>query len=95
MELERILITELRYFGDVLLTTPLIGFLRKKYPNARIDALVYHSTREMLTGNPDLDNVYTIDQKWKKMMLHNIAKAGFFSSDRTIAEYNRDIWKLK
>ena len=33
--------------------------------------------------------------KWKKMMLVNIAKAGFFSSDRTIAEYNRDIWKLK
>ncbi len=33
--------------------------------------------------------------KWKKMMLHNIAKAGFFSSDRTIAEYNRDIWKLE
>ena len=34
-------------------------------------------------------------EKWKKMMLVNIAKAGFFSSDRTIAEYNRDIWKLK
>ena len=33
--------------------------------------------------------------KWKKMMLTNIAKAGFFSSDRTIEEYNRDIWKLK
>ena len=33
--------------------------------------------------------------KWKKMMLVNIAKAGFFSSDRTIAEYNHDIWKLK
>ena len=33
--------------------------------------------------------------KWKRMMLVNIAKAGFFSSDRTIAEYNRDIWKLK
>ena len=32
--------------------------------------------------------------RWKKMMLVNIAKAGFFSSDRTIAEYNRDIWKL-
>ena len=32
--------------------------------------------------------------KWKKMMLHNIAKAGFFSSDRTIEEYNRDIWHL-
>ena len=33
--------------------------------------------------------------KWKKMMLNNIAKAGFFSSDRTIEEYNRDIWKLR
>lgn len=32
--------------------------------------------------------------KWKRMMAVNIAKAGFFSSDRTIAEYNRDIWKL-
>ena len=31
---------------------------------------------------------------WAKKMLHNIANAGFFSSDRTIAEYNKDIWKL-
>ena len=30
---------------------------------------------------------------WAKKMLMNIAKAGYFSSDRTIAEYNRDIWK--
>ncbi len=38
---------------------------------------------------------YENRSKWKKMMLVNIAKAGFFSSDRTIAEYNRDIWHLK
>lgn len=31
---------------------------------------------------------------WAKKSLTNIAKAGYFSSDRTIAEYNRDIWKL-
>lgn len=37
---------------------------------------------------------YKDEAKWEKMMLVNIAKAGFFSSDRTIAEYNRDIWKL-
>ncbi|MCR5427021.1 MAG: glycogen/starch/alpha-glucan family phosphorylase [Lachnospiraceae bacterium] len=37
---------------------------------------------------------YEDRDRWKKMMLVNIAKAGFFSSDRTIAEYNRDIWKL-
>ncbi|MBQ7564061.1 MAG: glycogen/starch/alpha-glucan family phosphorylase [Lachnospiraceae bacterium] len=38
---------------------------------------------------------YEDTAKWKRMMLVNIAKAGFFSSDRTIEEYNRDIWKLK
>ncbi|MGN0402205.1 MAG: glycogen/starch/alpha-glucan phosphorylase [Acetatifactor sp.] len=38
---------------------------------------------------------YEDREKWKKMMLVNIAKAGFFSSDRTIAEYNRDIWRLR
>lgn len=32
--------------------------------------------------------------EWAKKMLVNISRAGFFSSDRTIAEYNRDIWKL-
>ena len=37
---------------------------------------------------------YEDRKKWAKKMLVNIAKAGFFSSDRTIAEYNRDIWKL-
>lgn len=31
---------------------------------------------------------------WAEKMLVNIAQAGFFSSDRTIAEYNQDIWKL-
>ena len=37
---------------------------------------------------------YEDRQNWQKMMLVNIAKAGFFSSDRTIEEYNKDIWKL-
>lgn len=37
---------------------------------------------------------YEDRQAWAKKMLVNISKAGFFSSDRTIEEYNRDIWKL-
>ncbi|HCM90976.1 MAG TPA: maltose phosphorylase, partial [Lachnospiraceae bacterium] len=36
---------------------------------------------------------YEDTDTWRKKMLTNIAKAGFFSSDRTIAEYDRDIWK--
>jgi len=37
---------------------------------------------------------YSKKDRWNKMMLVNIAKAGFFSSDRTIAQYNDDIWHL-
>ena len=37
---------------------------------------------------------YEDTNAWAKKMLINISKAGYFSSDRTIMEYNRDIWKL-
>lgn len=37
---------------------------------------------------------YTNRRLWAEKMLVNIAKAGFFSSDRTIAQYNKDIWRL-
>ncbi|HAH76102.1 MAG TPA: maltose phosphorylase [Kandleria vitulina] len=38
---------------------------------------------------------YSNRRVWAQKMLINIAKAGYFSSDRTIAQYNEDIWKLK
>ena len=37
---------------------------------------------------------YEDRKTWAKKMLTNISKAGFFSSDRTIAQYDKDIWKL-
>ena len=37
---------------------------------------------------------YEDRKAWAKKSLVNIAKAGFFSSDRTIQEYNDDIWHL-
>ena len=40
-------------------------------------------------------DVFEDRKAWSKKMLVNIAKAGFFSSDRTIAQYNQDIWHLK
>ncbi|WP_256460770.1 glycogen/starch/alpha-glucan phosphorylase [Allobaculum sp. Allo2] len=38
---------------------------------------------------------YADKDKWYAMALTNIAMAGYFSSDRTIEQYNKDIWKLK
>ena len=37
---------------------------------------------------------YKNKTSWARKMLLNIANAGYFSSDRTIQEYNNDIWKL-
>jgi len=38
---------------------------------------------------------YEDRQAWAEKMIVNISKAGYFSSDRTIAQYNQDIWHLK
>jgi starch phosphorylase len=38
---------------------------------------------------------YEDRKAWKKKMVKNIASSGYFSSDRTISDYNNDIWKLK
>jgi len=53
----RILIVTLRRIGDVLLTTPLIRSLRRAWPDATIDALVFASTAGIVKGNPDIDRV--------------------------------------
>ena len=61
-------------------------------------AVVYSGLLEQLTGNKVKDQMfadYEDRAKWQSMMLVNIAKAGFFSSDRTIEEYDRDIWHLR
>ena len=48
----------------------------------------YTETKERMLAD------YSDRTAWAKMMLVNIAKAGFFSSDRTIEQYNKDIWHL-
>ena len=59
----RILIVALRRLGDVLLTTPLIRSLKRAYPDAAIDALVFAGTEGILAGNPDLAGIITMPQR--------------------------------
>jgi lipopolysaccharide heptosyltransferase III len=53
----RILVVALRRLGDVLLTTPLVRSIRRAWPGATLDALVFADTAGILDGNPDIDHV--------------------------------------
>ncbi|UPY94965.1 putative lipopolysaccharide heptosyltransferase III [Pectobacterium sp. 21LCBS03] len=62
---KRILVIKLRHFGDVLLTTPLLGTLKQHYESAQIDVLVYRGTEVMLSGNPAVNTCFTVDRNLK------------------------------
>jgi heptosyltransferase III len=59
----RILVVALRRLGDVLLTTPLIRSLKRAWPDAAIDALVFRGTEGILAGNPDISSVVTMPER--------------------------------
>lgn len=48
-----------------------------------------------LAASKEIESLYLDRDLWGRMCLKNIACSGWFSSDRTISEYNRDIWHLK
>ncbi|MCZ4059790.1 putative lipopolysaccharide heptosyltransferase III [Pantoea sp. LMR881] len=60
-----ILLIKLRHHGDMLLTTPVINALRRRYPHASIDVLLYQETRPMLEAHPAVRRLHLIDRKWK------------------------------
>jgi lipopolysaccharide heptosyltransferase III len=59
----RILVVVLRRLGDVLLTTPLMRSIKRAYPDATIEALVFAGTEGILAGNPDLAGVIAVPQR--------------------------------
>ncbi len=52
--------------GDVLVSSVICNNLRKAYPDAQIDYLVYESTIPVLEGNPSIDNVLLFQEKHRK-----------------------------
>lgn len=62
-----ILVICMRRLGDVLLCTPLIASLRRAHPQARIDALVFAGTEDVLEGNPDLDRCLTMPSGGRRL----------------------------
>ena len=84
-----IISAEVLRVGDFNTLHELHGELIKKdWFMTLLDIKDYIRTKEIAL------NDYEDRKAWARKMLVNISKAGFFSSDRTIAEYNKDIWHL-
>ncbi len=67
---KKILIMKFRNIGDVLLTTPLIKNLKLNYPDALIDIAVNKGTQDMVTLNPNINEVIIYDrEKIKRLSL--------------------------
>ncbi len=65
-----------------------------------VDSLIYHDEymlcadfADYLACQAKVAEAYADQERWTTMSILNAARSGFFSSDRTIAEYNRDIWR--
>ncbi len=61
--MKRILITRTDRLGDVVLSTPAIRLVRRQYPDAYIAFMVKPENREIVAGNPHLDEVITYDKR--------------------------------
>lgn len=53
----RILVTRLRYLGDVIISTPVISALKRRYPESEVHYLAEEPYAPILDGNPDLDGI--------------------------------------
>ncbi|MBR3125677.1 MAG: glycogen/starch/alpha-glucan phosphorylase, partial [Mogibacterium sp.] len=66
------------------------------------DAMIRSNDEYFVLGDFDsyvkawenMDKIYNDKERWARMSLANIANSSFFSSDRTISEYAKDIWNI-
>lgn len=75
MTLNRILIIQTAFIGDVILATALIESVAKLHPNAQLDVLVRKGNQSLLANNPNISNILIWDkQKQKNQNLFDIVK---------------------
>ena len=60
--MRKVLIIKLRYIGDVLLATPTVRAIKAARPDVRVTMMVNRGTEDVLSGNPDLDEIIVLDK---------------------------------
>jgi heptosyltransferase-2 len=69
---QNILVINLMQIGDLMLTTPVLGALRKAYPAAKLTLLADSRWRDLVECNPHLDACLFMDKKGKDKGLGNL-----------------------
>ena len=59
--MRNVLIIKLRYIGDVLLATPTVRAIKAARPDVRVTMMVNRGTEDVLSGNPDLDEIMVLN----------------------------------
>ncbi|ABX42709.1 glycogen/starch/alpha-glucan phosphorylase [Lachnoclostridium phytofermentans] len=92
---------EIRQMVDFIVSDTLMNIGKKENLERLFNELINKDwfmtlldIKEYIQKKEEIIADYEDREKWSKMMLENISKAGFFSSDRTILEYNQDIWNV-
>jgi heptosyltransferase-3 len=62
-DLRSVLVVCTRRIGDVLLATPVVRSLKRAYPDAAIDMLVFEETQAIVSANPDIRRIWTIAER--------------------------------
>ena len=60
--MNNILVIKLRYIGDVLLATPTLRAIKAARPDVRVTMMVNRGTEDVLSGNPDVDEIVVLDK---------------------------------
>ncbi|MCZ6678729.1 MAG: glycosyltransferase family 9 protein [Candidatus Poribacteria bacterium] len=75
-QIQRILILRMGPLGETLLTTPVIRALRKRFPEAHIAYMVAPTREELVSANPNLDEVISYEKSVPKL-IYGMAKRSF------------------
>lgn len=93
--------TDIRAWLDFIVGDALGSIGDRKSLRRLYDEILYKDwfmtlldVKEYVVCKERMLNAYEDRKSWAVMMMKNIAKSGFFSSDRSIREYDRDIWHL-
>lgn len=91
IDLKKILLLRTDNIGDVLLLTPTINALRRKYPSARIDILVRPPAKDVITKNPDIDDVLISRVPW---FMNNATSKDFIDLIKDVSHIRKQCYDL-